>query len=37
MFFGNILSGIANLFARSISSACLFWAYDEPDVDSDLL
>lgn len=37
MFFVNILSGIAGLFANSISSACLFWAFDEPTVDKELL
>ena len=37
MFLANILSGIAGLFANSISSACLFWAFDEPSVDKDLL
>ncbi len=37
MFLTDILSGIANLFSRSISSACIFFFYDEPTVDKDLL
>ena len=37
MFIVDILSGIANIFSRSISSACLLWMYDEPTVDKDLL
>lgn len=37
MFLANVLSGIASFFANSISSACLFWHYDEPTVDRDLL
>jgi len=37
MFLADILSGIANLFAKSVSSACLLWFYDEPEVDKELL
>lgn len=37
MFFVDMLSGIANLFSRSISSACILIFYDEPEVDRDLL
>lgn len=33
----NILAGIANLFANSVSSACMFLFFDEPEVDKDLL
>ena len=37
MFLVNMLSGIANLFAKSVSSACWCFARDEPTVDKDLL
>lgn len=37
MFLADILSGIANLFAKSVSSACYFVFFDEPTVDSELL
>ena len=37
MFLVNMLSGIANLFAKSVSSACWFFTFDEPTVDKDLL
>ncbi len=37
MFLTDILSGIANLFSRSISSACVIFCFDEPKVDKDLL
>lgn len=37
MFFSNILSGIANFFAKSVSSACFTFFMDEPKVDKDLL
>lgn len=37
MFLVNMLSGIANLFAKSVSSACWWFAFDEPTVDKDLL
>ena len=32
-----LLSGIANLFANSVSSACFFFCYDEPKADKELL
>ena len=35
--FTNILAGIANLFANSVSSACFLIFYDEPQADKDLL
>ncbi len=37
MFLTDILSGIANLFSRSVSSACFMVFFDEPTVDRDLL
>lgn len=37
MFFVDMLSGIAGLFANSISSACFLFCFDEPDVDRNLL
>lgn len=37
MFLADILSGIANLFSKSVSSACLLAFFDEPEVDSELL
>ena len=37
MFFGDILAGIANLFVKSVSSACVFFFWDEPKADKDLL
>lgn len=37
MFLADILAGIGNLFAKSVSSACFFFMYDEPTVDKDLL
>ena len=33
----SLLSGIANLFANSVSSACFFFCYDEPQADEELL
>ena len=33
----SLLSGIANLFANSVSSACFFFAFDEPEADRELL
>lgn len=33
----NLLAGIANLFANAVSSACWWFAFDEPTVDKDLL
>ena len=32
-----LLSGIANLFANSVSTACYFVAFDEPEADKELL
>lgn len=37
MFLVNILSGIANFFANSVSSACFWYFFDEPQIDKDLL
>ena len=37
MFFVDMLSGIANLFSRSMSSACFLLVFDEPVVDKDIL
>ncbi len=37
MFFVDMLSGIANLFSRTISSACICFVFDEPTADEDLL
>ena len=37
MFLVDILSGIANLFANSVSSACIGFWFDEPVADKDLL
>lgn len=37
MFFVNMLSGIANFFAKSVSSACFWYILDEPQADKDLL
>ncbi len=37
MFLSNMLSGIANFFAKSVSSACVLFFYDEPQVDKSLL
>lgn len=37
MFFGDILAGIAGLFSKSISSACINFFWDEPKADKDLL
>lgn len=37
MFLSNMLSGIANFFAKSVSSACFMFVLDEPQVDKDLL
>ena len=33
----GLLSGIANLFANSVSSACIWLCLDEPEADKDLL
>ena len=37
MFLSNMLSGIANFFAKSVSSACFWFAFDEPQIDKELL
>lgn len=37
MFLVDMLSGIANFFAKSVSSACWLYFLDEPQVDKDLL
>ena len=37
MFLADILAGIGNLFAKSVSSACFFFCFDEPTVDNDLI
>jgi len=33
----NILSGVANLFAKSVSSACWFYFWDEPKADFEIM
>ena len=35
--FAALLSGIANLFANSVSSACFWFALDEPEADEEML
>lgn len=37
MFLADILAGIGNLFAKSVSSACYFFYFDEPKTDKDIL
>lgn len=37
MFFTNMLAGIANLFANSVSSACMWFLWDEPEADMDIM
>ncbi len=37
MFLADILAGIANLFAKSVSSACMWFVFDEPKADLDIL
>ena len=37
MFLVDMLSGIANFFAKSVSSACWLYFLDEPQVDKDFL
>lgn len=37
MFLADILAGIGNLFAKSVSSACWWFSFDEPTVDKDIL
>lgn len=33
----SLLSGIANLFANSVSTACYFFCFDEPEADEEML
>ena len=35
--FANLLAGIANLFANSVSSACIWAMFDEPEASDELL
>ena len=35
--FANLLAGIANLFANSVSSACFWFMFDEPEAEEELL
>lgn len=37
MFLADILAGIGNLFAKSVSSACFWFYLDEPTVDKDIM
>lgn len=37
MFLADILAGIANVFAKSVSSACFWFCWDEPTVDKEIL
>ena len=37
MFLADILAGIGNLFAKSVSSACFLYFLDEPVADRELL
>ena len=37
MFLADILAGIGNLFAKSVSSACMMFLWDEPKADKDIL
>lgn len=37
MFLVDMLSGIANFFAKSVSSACFWYVFDEPQANKDLL
>lgn len=37
MFLVDMLSGIANFFANSVSTACWLFVFDEPKADKDLL
>ena len=37
MFLADILAGIGNLFAKSVSSACMWAMWDEPVADKDIL
>lgn len=33
----SLLNGIANLFANSVSSACIWFVFDEPVADEEML
>ncbi len=33
----NLLADIANLFANSVSSACYWFFFDEPEADEEML
>ena len=37
MFLVDMLSGIANFFAKSVSSACFWYVFDGPQANKDLL
>ena len=37
MMFTNLLAGIANLFANSVSTACYWILFDEPEASDELL
>ena len=37
MFLVDMLSRIANFFAKSVSSACFWYVFDEPQANKDLL
>lgn len=37
MFLVDILAGIANIFAKSVSSACWWFVFDEPTSDLDIM
>ncbi len=37
MLLADILSGVANLFAKSASSACAWFFFDEPKADLEIL
>ena len=37
MFLVDMLSGIANFFAKSVSTACWLFVFDEPQANKDLL
>lgn len=37
MFLADLLAGIGNLFAKSVSSACFFFMFDEPNADKDII
>lgn len=37
MFLVDILAGIANIFAKSVSSACVWYFWDEPEADLEIM